>query len=231
MCNESGTAFARKHLSEDGVHGKRVLEVGSRDVNGSLRSTVEAYGPSQYVGVDIMPGPGVDELCDVNDLHERYGRESFDVVISTELVEHVKDWRGAINNMKLVLKPGGDLLITTRSRGFKVHGYPWDYWRYEPSDMQKILADFERVEIETDDQAPGVFVKGQKPRTFRRQPLEGIALYSVVTRRRSLSISIPAEWLFKLRHRAHLLYRWLLPEAVRAPLKRFLTRGAGRRAA
>src|SRR5687767_6078311 len=141
MCHQTCIPFARKHLPAESVRGKNILEVGSRDVNGSLRPFIEALFPSRYLGVDIVAGPGVDELCDVNSLCDRYGAESFDIVVSTELVEHVKDWRGAINNMKLVLKPGGDLLITTRSRGFKVHGYPWDYWRYEPSDMQAIFAD------------------------------------------------------------------------------------------
>jgi len=40
-------------------------------------------------------------------LVEYFGPESFDVVISTELLEHVQNWRLAINNMKSVLKRDG----------------------------------------------------------------------------------------------------------------------------
>jgi len=49
----------------------------------------------------------------VEELVEHFGTESFDVIIATELLEHVKDWRLVINNMKQVLKPGGYIYITT----------------------------------------------------------------------------------------------------------------------
>ena len=40
-------------------------------------------------------------------LLDYFGHESFDVVICTETLEHIMDWRSAINNMKGVLKRGG----------------------------------------------------------------------------------------------------------------------------
>jgi hypothetical protein len=43
--------------------------------------------------------------------------------------------------MPRVLRPGSVLLITTRSIGFRVHGYLYDFWRYEPGDMRAIFAD------------------------------------------------------------------------------------------
>jgi hypothetical protein len=130
MCNSTCLNFAKRVLTPGEVHGRRVLEVGSRDVNGSVRRYVESHGPASYLGVDIESGPGVDEICRVENLADRYELDSFDVVVSTELLEHVKDWRAAVANMKAVLKPMGTLLITTRSRGFKVHGYPYDQWRF-----------------------------------------------------------------------------------------------------
>src|SRR5947208_10127189 len=125
MCNLTCVNFAKRVLTPNEVHGRHVLEVGSRDVNGSVRLYVESLEPASYLGVDIEGGSGVDEICRVENLADHYRPESFDVVVSTELLEHVKDWRAAVTNMKAVLKPMGTLLITTRSVGFKLHGYPY----------------------------------------------------------------------------------------------------------
>jgi SAM-dependent methyltransferase len=177
-----------------------VLEVGALEVNGSTRPVIEALAPASYVGVDIEPGPGVDVLCDVRELNERYGENVFDIVVSTELAEHVRDWRSAFANMKRVLRPGGTILITTRSRGFPIHGHPWDYWRYEPEDMERIFADFEILTIERDPEAPGVFVKARKPQdSFPFAQLEDIELFSVVSGRRTRHLGTWAGLMFRLR--------------------------------
>ncbi len=85
-----------------------MLEVGSKYVNGSVRPLIEKFcRPKEYVGVDIEPGKYVDVVLPAERLVEHFGPESFDVVISTETLEHVQDWRLVINNMKKVLKRGG----------------------------------------------------------------------------------------------------------------------------
>jgi SAM-dependent methyltransferase len=196
MCHWTCITFAAEQLDESSVQGKRVLDVGSRDVNGSVRSTVEALGPAEYLGVDIQDGPGVDELCAVGDLVEHFGPESFDVVISTEMIEHVRDWRGAIENLKAVLKPEGTLFVTTRSIGFHFHGYPSDYWRYEPEDFEAIFSDFDDRVIDTDAVAPGVFIKATK--SGRHTDLSDIALHSVVVNRRAPDITDAEDWTLRL---------------------------------
>ena len=92
-------------------------------------------------------------------LVDYFGSESFDVVISTEVMEHVFDWRLIINNIKSVLKRGGFIYLTTRSKGFPYHAYPHDYWRYEPSDMVRIFRDFEIIRLETDWEGPACFLR------------------------------------------------------------------------
>jgi SAM-dependent methyltransferase len=222
MCNKTGIAFVSATLSDADVRGKRVLEAGARDVNGSARPEVEALGPGEYLGVDIEEGSGVDEVCDVGELARRYGAESFDVVIATELVEHVRDWRSAFWNMKSVLRPGGSMIVTTRSRGFKIHGYPYDYWRYELDDMRVIFSDFAVEAIRTDAEAPGVFIKARKPVDWTPATLDGYSLYSVVVGKRSTDISRIAEARFKLSYHLRHAYRRLLPEHIRAPIRRIL---------
>jgi SAM-dependent methyltransferase len=197
--------FGRTHLSAEDVRGKAVLEVGARDVNGSLRSFVEALGPARYMGVDIEGGPGVDEVCGAEGLAERFGRGSFDVLISTEVLEHVRDWRAAISNFKAVLRPNGVLLLTTRSAGFPYHEYPGDYWRYEADDMREIFADFAIESLESDSFEPGIFVRARKPAQYTPRNLGRIRLLSMVTGRRERRVQeVPglrrARWLARLRY-------------------------------
>src|SRR5215831_3175403 len=112
MCNQACLDFGKSLLLDSEMRGKRVLEVGSFDVNGSLRSYVQAHAPASYHGTDIRMGPGVDEVCDAIGLISRFGKDSFDLVLSTEMLEHARDWRATIRNIKQVTRPGGTILIT-----------------------------------------------------------------------------------------------------------------------
>jgi SAM-dependent methyltransferase len=161
------------------VTGKKVLEAGAFDVNGSARPLVEALQPRSYIGIDIRKGPCVDVVCNVSHLTERFGSDEFDIVITTEMLEHVENWRAAMTNLKDVLKPGGVLLLTTRRIGFHFHGYPNDYWRYEPADLNAIFADFAEVRIETLPHH-GIAMQATKPLSnWEPEPLDDIELYRV----------------------------------------------------
>ncbi len=189
MCNINCILFGARYLTKEEIEGKRVIEVGSYDVNGGLRSYVESLKPSEYIGVDIKEGPGVDVVCRAEDLTKRFGDESFDVVISTELLEHIKDWRKVISNLKNISKKGGIILITTRSIGAPYHAYPYDFWRYEPEDMMKIFADCEIIALEKDTYSPGVFIKLKKPQKFLEKNPTDYELYSIVIGRRVKEIT------------------------------------------
>lgn len=188
MCNKACLDFGRKYLTEQDIKGRRVIEIGSMDVNGSLRSIAEAHGPEHYVGVDIAEGPGVDEVCSVYELVDRFGPESFDLAVSSEMIEHVQDWRRAISQIKAILKPGGAVLITTRSYPFPYHDYPYDYWRFELDDMRTIFSDMKIEGLEPDESAPGVLVKARKPDNFAENDLSRHELYSMVAQRRTAEI-------------------------------------------
>lgn len=179
MCNPACLNFIAQNLRAKEVKGKSVLEAGAKNYNGSARDLVMPFKPKQYVGTDLEAGSGVDWVCDAGTLIENFGPDSFDVVITTEMLEHVEDWRGVIHNLKGVLKPGGTLFITTRSKGFPYHEYPGDFWRYELDDMRAIFADFEITLLESDPIEPGVFLKAVKPDNFEETDLSGYELFSM----------------------------------------------------
>jgi hypothetical protein len=86
--------------------------------------------------------------------------------------------------MKTILKRGGYIYVTTRSRGFPYYAYPYDFWRYEPNDMLAIFRDFQIIRIETDWEMPGVFLKARKPVNWKPIDLSNITLYSIVLGRK-----------------------------------------------
>jgi SAM-dependent methyltransferase len=184
MCSPVCIDFVRSQLRREDVQGRQVLEVGARDVNGSVRPLIEELEPAGYVGIDIEPGPAVDVVCSAERLVSRFGADAFDVVVSTEVLEHVWDWRSVITNIKTVLRPTGIVLVTTRSHGFGLHGYPYDFWRYEPEDMRAIFGDFTILALERDPAEPGVFVAAKKPSTWTPTELDHLALWSVISERR-----------------------------------------------
>jgi SAM-dependent methyltransferase len=141
-----------------------VVEAGSMDVNGSVRGHVLSLSPLSYTGFDMRPGPGVDRVLDAAELAS-LGQAG--VVISTEMLEHAADWQAAVRGMIGALAPGGILVVTTRSAGFPVHGFPDDHWRFPVESMRRILesAGLDVIECvpDPDPASPGVFAKAVKP--------------------------------------------------------------------
>jgi SAM-dependent methyltransferase len=223
MCNVACLQFGRSHLTSEDVRNKKVIEVGSRDVNGSLRADIAQFGPSTYLGVDVAAGPGVDEICDITELASRYGLESFDVVISTEVLEHVRDWRAAVSNLKRILRPNGVLLVTTRSKGFPYHGYPYDFWRYEVDDIKAIFSDLAVEVLEKDPVSPGVFVRAHKPTGFSEGNLEEIDLYSIVTHGHTHQVTDIEVYLRRFRHKVRRFLAHLLPKGMLAAIDQAVT--------
>ena len=157
--------------------GKTVLEIGSYNVNGSVRPLIENLQPQNYLGIDLQNGPNVDLVLPAEKLLEEFGPEKFDVVISTETLEHVLDWRLIIGNMKAVLKEGGYIYITVPTVGCGHHDFPIDCWRYNESDMSKIFADFDIIINQTIGDC--ILFKAQKPENYAPIDLSNITLYSM----------------------------------------------------
>ncbi len=112
MCNRYIINFGRDKFSEDEIKDKSVIDVGSLNVNGTLKYDILRKKPAQYVGVDIRMGKDVDIICDACDLVRQFGEESFDIVVSTEMLEHVENWQLCIDNLKAICKKNGIKVLT-----------------------------------------------------------------------------------------------------------------------
>ena len=120
----------------------RVIEIGSLNVNGGVRDLIDVE-----VGVDLREGPGVDLVCPVEDLLQHYPPETFDACISTETLEHVKDWQAFVNVTWALVKEGGWLVMTMASPEKRRHAYPDDYWRMDAPRILKIWPNARMVDV------------------------------------------------------------------------------------
>lgn len=98
--------------------GVMVLDIGSLDINGNNQYLFDIE--SLYLGVDVAQGRNVDvvsaaHLLDLPDA-------TFDIIISTECLEHDRHWTQTLNNAVRMLRPGGLLLITCATTGRPEHG-------------------------------------------------------------------------------------------------------------
>lgn len=96
--------------------GKKVLEVGSLDINGTIRGHFEK---ASYIGLDLGPGKGVDI---VSPIHQYEPGHQFDIVISTEMLEHDIHWQESLRKMYDLLEPNGLLVLTCAGPARQEHG-------------------------------------------------------------------------------------------------------------
>lgn len=96
---------------------KKVLEVGSKNINGSPR---QFFWFCDYTGIDLSKGKGVDVVGKIS--YVDFGIGEYDVVISTEVAEHDNEWQSTFIMMYHHLKPGGLLIITCAGPDRAEHG-------------------------------------------------------------------------------------------------------------
>lgn len=105
-----------------------ILDIGSQDINGSLRQLAPAG--ARYVGLDFAAGRGVDVVLD--DAYRLPFEDGVaDVVVSSSCFEHVDMFWLTFNEVLRVLKPGGLFYLNAPSNG-EFHRYPVDCWRFYP---------------------------------------------------------------------------------------------------
>lgn len=93
-----------------------VLDLGGRDVNGTVR---DLFPGSRYVVVDIAEHSSVDVVGDAADVNLD---EKFDVVITTECLEHTARGAEIVANAFRHLQYGGTFIATMAGPGRMEHG-------------------------------------------------------------------------------------------------------------
>lgn len=131
---EQAREFASKYLAH--LPPGRVLDVGSCDVNGTLRPIFEGIGWS-YVGLDRQAGPNVDVVAGGGDWP--IAPASFGAAVSSSCLEHDPGIFATFAAMARVVAPGGLIYCQAPSAGPE-HRYPVDCWRILPDGWRALAA-------------------------------------------------------------------------------------------
>jgi SAM-dependent methyltransferase len=115
------------------LEGARVLDYGCADL--PYRRLFPA--DTEYLAADL-PGNPLANVEIGADGGVPIPSESVDVVVSTQVLEHVEDPNHYLSECRRVLRPGGQLLLSTH--GFMVyHPDPDDYWRWTCAGLRRAV--------------------------------------------------------------------------------------------
>jgi SAM-dependent methyltransferase len=104
-------------------------------------------GASNYVGMDYLTDRSQPDI--VGSATEiPLPDSSFDTVVCTEVLEHVPDPAKAFSQVYRVLKPGGNLILSTPMY-WPRHEVPYDYYRYPYDGLLHLVNEsgFELIEL------------------------------------------------------------------------------------
>jgi SAM-dependent methyltransferase len=110
------TVFVKKILGDSFV-GKRVLDVGSGDINGNNRFL---FDQCEYDGNDVIEAKNVSIVSKTKDLP--FEDSTFDTIVSTECFEHDPEYKESFEKIYKMLKPNGLFCFTCASTGRREHG-------------------------------------------------------------------------------------------------------------
>ena len=104
-------------------------------------------GATSYTGVDYFTETSQPDIV-ASAVDLPVDNQSFDTVVSTELLEHVPEPLRALREMHRVLKPGGYLILSTPMY-WPRHEIPYDFFRYPYDGLLYLLKEsgFELVRM------------------------------------------------------------------------------------
>lgn len=123
---EFGKVFFETYCKD--LNGKTVVDIGSQDVNGSLRDVCPSS--LKYVGVDFVAGRNVDVVLE-DPYKLPFEDNSVNVIVCSSVFEHSSFFWILFLEVIRILKPGGLFYMNAPSNG-NFHQYPLDCWRFYP---------------------------------------------------------------------------------------------------
>lgn len=92
----------------------------------------------RYIGADLAANPNADVHIDPQTGHVDLPGASCDLVISTQVLEHVESPVDYLREARRLVKPDGLLMLSTHGY-WKYHPDPTDYWRWTGAGLCKLI--------------------------------------------------------------------------------------------
>lgn len=116
----------------ENLDGKRVLDLGC-----GKKPYFQLFKESNYIGLDL---PNKNVFADIygNALFLPFKDNVFDVVLCSQVLEHINEVELALNEIFRVLKKGGHLILTVPFI-WGIHDEPNDYFRFTNYGLRHLL--------------------------------------------------------------------------------------------
>ena len=100
----------------------------------------------EYIGLDIdtKKAEFVDVIASAEKLP--FVDNCFDVALSTQALEHIRDYQAAVDEMRRVLRPDGVVFLTTHGVS-EIHGAPYDYWRFTEYGLREVFRGYNEIHV------------------------------------------------------------------------------------
>lgn len=95
---------------------------------------------AQYHRADFQGSEDIDFAIDKNSKLKEIKKNSYDLVLSTQVLEHVNCPKKYLYEAKRILKKGGRLILSTHGV-FYDHPCPFDFWRWTADGLKKEISD------------------------------------------------------------------------------------------
>jgi len=112
----------------------KVLDIGGRD-RGLFQKPKQSV--EKWIFADITPNNNPDIVLDVSDM-PNVETESIDVILATELFEHVEKPEQGLRECFRILKKS-QVMILSSPFLYKIHADPWDFQRWTQEKWKKTL--------------------------------------------------------------------------------------------
>lgn len=124
------------------------LEIGCGEGYGI---EILADNTENYLAIDKFKAAAFDKYQDHEGVEcrqmsvpplEGIESDSFDTVVSFQVIEHIEDDEKFLEEIRRVLKKGGKAIITTPNKKMSLTRNPWHIREYDPAEMERLVAKY-----------------------------------------------------------------------------------------